>query len=157
MAHSYVEVFAHERAAFEAFVRAHPDGATLLIDTYNTLEGARRAARIAHELRERGGRLGGVRIDSGDLVELSRQVRALLDESGLSEVSIFATGNLDEREISRLLAAGACIDGFGVGTRLGVSADAPSLDVVYKLVCFDGHPVMKLSPEKRTLPASLCR
>jgi nicotinate phosphoribosyltransferase len=152
MAHSYVECFEDELAAFDAFVRSYPDGSTLLIDTYETIEGARRAARVARELAARGGRLGGVRIDSGDLLEVSRSVRAVLDEEGLPAVTIFASGNLDEHELDRLVAGGAPIEGFGVGTRLAVSADAPSLDAVYKLVSFDGRPVLKLSPGKSTLP-----
>jgi nicotinate phosphoribosyltransferase len=154
MAHSYVESFVEESAAFEAFTRSYPDGATLLIDTYDTLTGARRAAAAAQALRERGGRLSGVRLDSGDLLALSRAVRALLDEAGLPEVVIVASGDLDEHAIARLVSAGAPIDGFGVGTRLGVAADAPSLEAAYKLVCVDGRPVMKLSPGKQSLPAS---
>ena len=154
MAHSYVECFGDESAAFEAFSRSYPDGSTLLIDTYDTVEGAQRAARVGRALREQGGRLGGVRLDSGDLLELSRQVRQVLDEAGLPEVTIFASGNLDEREIARLLRAGAPIDGFGVGSRLGTSADAPYLDAAYKLVAFDGRPVLKLSTGKATLPDS---
>jgi nicotinate phosphoribosyltransferase len=154
MAHSYIECFDDEDAAFDAFVRAYPDGSTLLVDTYDTIEGARRAARVAHALAERGGRLGAVRLDSGDLLTLSRGVRRLLDDAGLQEVAIFASGNLDEREIDRLVASGAPIDGFGVGSRLGVSADAPYLDLVYKLVAFDGRPVLKLSTAKATLPGA---
>jgi nicotinate phosphoribosyltransferase len=154
MAHSYVESFPDETAAFEAYADSYPDGGTLLIDTYDTVEGARRAARIAQALAARGGRLGAVRIDSGDLVEVSRAVRAVLDGEGLPDVTIFATGNLDEHELARLVGAGAPIDGFGVGTRLVVSADAPYLDAVYKLVAVDGRPVLKLSPGKATLPGS---
>lgn len=154
MAHSYVECFEDESAAFEAFTRSYPDGSTLLIDTYDTLEGARRAAEVAHGLARRGGRLGGVRLDSGDLLELSRGVRHVLDEAGLHEVTIFASGGLDEREIARLLGQGAPIDGFGVGSQLGVSADAPYLDAAYKLVAFDGRPVLKLSAGKATLPGA---
>jgi nicotinate phosphoribosyltransferase len=152
MAHSYVECFEHETDAFEAYTRSYPDGATLLIDTYDTVEGARRAVRVARDLAARGGRLGGVRLDSGDLLTLSLRVRDVLDEAGLTEVTIFASGNLDEHEIDRLLGAGAPIDGFGVGSRLVVSADAPSIDLVYKLVAFDGRPVLKLSSGKATLP-----
>lgn len=154
MAHSYVECFEDEQAAFEAFTRAYPRSSTLLVDTYDTVDGARRAGRVAHALAERGGRLGAVRLDSGDLLELSRRVRRVLDEDGLPEVGIFASGSLDEREIARLLAGGAPIDGFGVGSRLGVSADAPYLDMAYKLVAFDGRPVLKLSAGKATLPGA---
>jgi nicotinate phosphoribosyltransferase len=152
MAHSYVECFEHETDAFAAYTRSYPEGATLLIDTYDTIEGARRAARVGLDLAARGGRLGGVRLDSGDLLGLSFRVREVLDEAGLTEVTIFASSNLDEHGINRLLDASAPIDGFGVGTRLVVSADAPYVDLVYKLVAFDGRPVMKLSSEKATLP-----
>jgi nicotinate phosphoribosyltransferase len=154
MAHSYVECFDDETAAFEAFTSSYPDGSTLLIDTYDTVEGARRAAVVARRLAERGGRLGAVRLDSGDLLQLSRRVREVLDEAGLPGVTIFASGNLDEHEIARLLAARAPIDGFGVGSRLAVSAGAPYVDVVYKLVAFDGRPVLKLSAGKATLPGA---
>ena len=154
MAHSYVECFADETTAFEAFTASFPDGSTLLIDTYDTVEGARRAAAVAHELSERGGRLGAVRLDSGDLLDLSRRVRDVLDGAGLADVTIFASGNLDEHEIDRLLTAGAPIDGFGVGSRLAVSDGAPFFDLVYKLVAFDGRPVLKLSSGKATLPGA---
>jgi nicotinate phosphoribosyltransferase len=154
MAHSFVECFEDENNAFEAFTRAYPNGCTLLIDTYDTITGAKRAARVAHALAHRGGRLAAVRLDSGDLLELSCQVRRVLDHAGLEEVTIFASGGLDEREIARLLAAGAPIAGFGVGSKLGVSADAPVLDVAYKLVAFHGRPVLKLSSGKATLPGT---
>ena len=147
MAHSYIECFADETEAFEAFMSSYPDGSTLLIDTYDTVAGARLAARL-------GERVGAVRIDSGDLLDLSRRVRGVLDDAGLPRVSIFASGNLDEHAIARLVSSGAPIDGFGVGTRLGTSADAPYLEVAYKLVMFDGRPVQKLSPGKATLPGS---
>lgn len=152
MAHSYIEAFTDETAAFEAFTRSYPDASTLLIDTYDTVEGARRAAKVGLELAARGGRLGAVRLDSGDLLELSRRVRAVLDEAGLPDVTIFASGNLDEYSIAALVEAGAPVDGFGVGSRLSTSAGAPYLDFVYKLVDIDGRGVMKLSAEKATLP-----
>jgi nicotinate phosphoribosyltransferase len=154
MAHSYVESFADEAAAFAAFTRAYPEGTTLLIDTYDTLEGARRAVAVARELSASGGHLRGLRLDSGDLVDLSTRVRALLDQEGMPELGIVVSGNLDEHEIARLVASGAPIDGFGVGTRMGVSADAPALDTAYKLAAFDGRPVMKLSSGKQTLPGA---
>lgn len=152
MAHSYVQSFEDELEAFRAFARAYPDEAILLVDTYDTLEGARLAVAVARELEEKGHRLRGVRLDSGDLVELSRRVRDLLDRAGFADATIFASGGLDEVEITRLVEAGAAIDGFGVGTKMGVSADAPFLDLVYKLVETDGRPVLKLSPGKATLP-----
>lgn len=152
MAHSYVESFADELEAFRAFARAYPDGAILLVDTYDTLAGARHAVVVARELAASGYRLRGVRLDSGDLLELSKAVRLILDEAGCEDVLVFASGGLDEHEIARLLAAGAPIGGFGVGSKLGVSADAPFLDMAYKLVELDGRPVLKLSTGKATLP-----
>lgn len=152
MAHSYVEAFADETEAFRGFVRAYPEGAILLVDTYDTIEGTRRAIVVAKELEAAGHRLRGLRIDSGDLVALSRQARTLLDEAGLGDAVVFASGGLDEHGIADLLAAGAPIGGFGVGTKMGVSADAPFLDMVYKLVELDGRPVLKLSEGKATLP-----
>ena len=148
MAHSYIEAFPDERAAFEAYLRSYPVGTTLLIDTYDTVEGARRAAEVAR------GRLGGVRLDSGDLLVLSREVRGVLDEAGLTGVELFASGNLDEYSIAELVAAAAPIDSFGVGTRLAAAAGAPYFDLVYKLVEFDGRGVMKLSEAKATLPGA---
>jgi nicotinate phosphoribosyltransferase len=151
MAHSYVECFESEQAAFEAFLRSNPAGATLVIDTYDTVEGARAAIRAQRAVGG-GARLAGVRLDSGDLLALSKEVRRVLDEAGLPDVVVFASGNLDEHELARLLGGGAPIDGFGVGSRLGVSADAPYLDATYKLVAYDGRPVLKLSARKATLP-----
>ncbi len=152
MAHSYVESFGDELAAFRAYARAYPDNAILLIDTYDTLEGARRAVSVARELAESGHRLRGVRLDSGDLLALSRGVRAILDAAGFADAMVFASGGLDEVEISRLLEEGAPIGGFGVGSKMGVSADAPFLDMAYKLVELEGRPVLKLSEGKATLP-----
>jgi nicotinate phosphoribosyltransferase len=152
MAHSYVEAFADETEAFRAFARSYPDDAILLVDTYDTIEGTRRAIVVGTELAATGHRLRGVRLDSGDIVELSRRVRALLDEAGLDDAMVFASGGLDEHEIARTLEAGAPIGGFGVGTKMGVSADAPFLDMVYKLVELDGRAVLKLSEGKATLP-----
>jgi len=152
MAHSYVEAFGDELAAFRAFAHSYPDNAILLIDTYDTLEGARRAVQVARELAEAGHRLRGVRLDSGDLLALSVGARAILDEAGLEDAIVFASGGLDEAEIARLLEAGAPIGGFGVGSKMGVSADAPFLDMAYKLVELDGRPVLKLSEGKATLP-----
>ncbi|MFO7571368.1 MAG: nicotinate phosphoribosyltransferase [Gaiellaceae bacterium] len=152
MAHSYIEAFDDEVEAFRAFARAYPDDAILLVDTYDTLEGARRAVAVARELAEDGHRLRGVRLDSGDLVALSHEVREILDDAGFADALVFASGGLDEDEIARLLDAGAPIGGFGVGTAMGVSADAPFLDMVYKLVELDGRPVLKLSEGKATLP-----
>ena len=150
MAHSYVQAHADEAAAFRGFVATHPE-TVLLVDTYDTLEGVRRVARLAAELGE-DFRVRGVRLDSEPLGELALQARSILDRAGLQRVEIFASGGLDERRIAALLAAGAPIDAFGVGTRAVTSADAPSFDAVYKLVAYDGGGRMKLSPEKETLP-----
>ncbi len=143
MAHSYVEAFGDEAESFRAFVRAYPDGTTLLVDTYDTVRGIERAAAVGRELAAAGHRLGGVRLDSGDLGADSAEARRILDAAGLTDATIFVSGNLDEHTIAALLAAGAPIDGFGVGTRMGVSADAPYLDMAYKLVAYDGRPTLK--------------
>jgi nicotinate phosphoribosyltransferase len=150
MAHSYVVAFPDELASFRAFARTFPDHATLLIDTYDTVAAAHKAVVVAKEMEARGHRLGGVRLDSGDLAALSREVRHVLDAAGLDYVRIFASGGLDEHVIEDLVAQGAPIDAFGVGTRMDVSADAPYLDMAYKLVRYDGRNVLKTSPGKET-------
>ena len=150
MAHSYVSAFPHEIDAFRAFARAFPAQTTLLIDTYDTVAGARKAVAVAKEMEARGQRLAGVRLDSGDIVALSKQVREVLDGAGLDYVKIFVSGGLDEESMEEYLAAGAPIDAFGVGTRMDVSADAPYLDMAYKLVEYDGRPVLKTSAGKTT-------
>jgi nicotinate phosphoribosyltransferase len=124
----------------------------LLIDTFDTVEGAHHAVEVARELAGDGIGVGGVRLDSGDLGALATQVRAVLDAAGLTEVDIVASGDLDEHRIQELCAAGAPIDAFGVGTQLGTSGDAPSLGAVYKLVEDDDGPKMKLATGKVTLP-----
>jgi nicotinate phosphoribosyltransferase len=150
MAHSYIESFGDEAAAFRAFAEDFPGRPTFLVDTYDTLGGVRTAIEV---IRERGlEETSGVRIDSGDLDGLSRGTRALLDEAGLDRVRIFVSGGLDERRVGALVRAGAPIDAFGVGTQLGVSFDAPSLESVYKLVRYAGRAVVKLSTAKQTLP-----
>src|SRR3990170_696769 len=157
MAHSFVMSFEKEVNAFRAFAKTFPDKSTLLIDTYNDLAGAEKAAVVAKELEAKGCKLGGVRLDSGDLAEISKKVRQLLDEKELGYVSIFASGDLDEYKIEELLRKGAKIDAFGVGTRMGTSADKPYVDVIYKLcetLSSRGEfsPIMKLSEGKITLP-----
>jgi nicotinate phosphoribosyltransferase len=152
MAHSYIEAHDSEEEAFLAYARANPANVTLLVDTYDTLRGARAAARAAKTLALEGIRTRAVRLDSGDIPALSRQVRALLDSEGLKEVQIFVSGNMDERAIARLLAEGAPIDGFGVGTRLDTSDDVPYLECAYKLVEYAGKPRLKTSAGKATLP-----
>lgn len=150
MAHSYVVAFPSEIDAFRAFARAFPAHATLLLDTYDTLAAADKAVRVAREMRARGERLAGVRLDSGDLLALSRDVRRVLDAAGLQDVRIFASGSLDEHAIDALCRAGAPVDAFGVGTRMDVSADAPYLDMAYKLVRYEGRDVLKVSAGKET-------
>jgi nicotinate phosphoribosyltransferase len=157
MAHSFVMSFEKEIDAFRAFARTFPNKSTLLIDTYDDITGAEKAAVVAKELEKIGCKLGGVRLDSGDLAEISKKVRALLDEKGLRYVSIFASGDLDEYRIAELLSRGAKIDAFGVGTRMGTSADRPYVDVIYKLCETMSErgkfsPIMKLSEGKATLP-----
>lgn len=152
MAHSYIMSFPDELSAFRAFARDFPQNATLLIDTYDTIQGARHAITAAKEMAARGHRLRGVRIDSGDLAPLSRQVRAMFDEAGLQEVQILLSGDLDEYKIEDLLNEGAAAHAFGVGTAMGTSADAPNIGGVYKLVEDAAGPKVKLSTGKATLP-----
>jgi nicotinate phosphoribosyltransferase len=152
MAHAYVMAFADERDAFRSFARTFPDSAVLLLDTWDTLSGAHHVVEVARELAAEGIRIAAVRLDSGDLDLLSRKVRSILDDGGLHDVHILASGDLDEHRIADLLAADAPIDAFGVGTRMGTSADAPSLGVVYKLVEDDNGPKLKLAEGKATWP-----
>jgi nicotinate phosphoribosyltransferase len=153
MAHSYIEAFGTEEAAFRAFARSHPGPVTLLVDTYDTEEGVRVAARVLRDLDHAAHGTGSaVRLDSGDLGALALRARALLDAAGLPDVRIVASGGLDEYGVDELVRAGAPIDVYAVGTRVGVSADAPFLDSAYKMVEYDGRPVMKLSSAKVTAP-----
>jgi nicotinate phosphoribosyltransferase len=150
MAHSFVEAFESEGEAFRAFAEDHPARTTFLVDTYDTLGGVRAAIDTIGDLGLSGE--VGVRLDSGDLDALARSARALLDQAGLDHARIFASGGLDELEVHELVRAGAPVDAFGIGTQLGVSADAPSIDSVYKLVEFDGRAAMKLSSGKVSPP-----
>jgi nicotinate phosphoribosyltransferase len=152
MAHSFVEAYARERDAFEGFARAQREGAVLLIDTYDTERGAEQVAELLPRLAQGGIAIHGVRIDSGDLGAHARKVRRILDRAGFREVRIFASGGLDEDRLLALARAGAPIDGFGVGTHLCTSADAPYLDCAYKLVEYAGRPRAKRSEGKATLP-----
>jgi nicotinate phosphoribosyltransferase len=158
MAHSFVTSFEHEIDSYRAYAEAFPKRCFLLIDTYNSIEGAKKAVIVGKELEERGERLLGVRLDSGDLAELSKQVRRILDDSGLDYVKIVASGDLNEWKIDELLNKGARIDMFGVGTELITGRPTPALDGIYKLsdVMREGQhiPKMKLSEEtvKATLP-----
>jgi nicotinate phosphoribosyltransferase len=157
MAHSYVLSFRSEIEAFEAFLRDFPDNTILLVDTYDTLEGVRSAIAAS---RETGIPLQGIRLDSGDLDALSRQARRLLDEAGMSDTRIVASGDLEEGRIAELVAADAPIDLWGVGTDLGTSRDSPVVNGVYKLAADLTGPdggwrgVFKLSPDKATLPGA---
>jgi nicotinate phosphoribosyltransferase len=152
MAHSYVQVHGDETAAFERFAMAQRGNATLLIDTYDTERAAGRVVELAPRLAAKGIAIKGVRLDSGDLAEHARRVRAILDSGGLGGVTIFASGNLDEYRLAALRASGAPIDGFGVGTRMNTSADAPYFDCAYKLQEYDGEPRRKRSEGKATWP-----
>ena len=151
MAHSYISAFDREIEAFTAFAETFPERSVFLIDTYDTLEGARNAAKVAVDMQAKGHGLLGVRLDSGDMVDLSRQVRKILDKAGLQDVKIYASSGFDEFEIMDIIARDAKIDAFGVGTKVGVSADAPYLDIVYKLVRFNRRNIRKLSTGKITL------
>lgn len=152
MAHSFIQAHESEVQAFEDFARSHPKGTTLLIDTYDTEAAARKLVPLARRLAGEGIDIGAVRIDSGDLAAHARSVRQILDEGGLHAVKIFASGNLDEYRVRDLVAGGAPIDGFGVGTRMNTSADAPYLDCAYKLQEFAGLPRRKRSEGKATWP-----
>ena len=152
MAHSFIEAWDDEAAAFEAFARARPDNLVLLLDTYDTLAAARKVVTLAPRLRAAGIAIRAVRLDSGDLAALSKAVRQILDQGGLADVTIFASGGLDEREVARLIAACAPIAGFGVGTSLTTSFDRPSLDCAYKLQEYAGVARRKRSSGKATWP-----
>jgi nicotinate phosphoribosyltransferase len=155
MAHSYVLAFDTEEEAFRSFIDYFPDGTVILVDTYETLEGVRRAISAA---RQAGTRLAGIRLDSGNLLELSRRARAILDQAGMSETRIAASGDLEEARIAELVAAGAPIDLWGVGTDLGTSRDSPVVNGVYKLVARSGEAgwrgVWKRSADKSTVPGA---
>src|SRR5690606_17665962 len=152
MAHSFVQAYADEARAFEVFARARPGHLTLLLDTYDTEAAARKVVALAPRLRARGQRIEGVRLDSGDLADLARSVRRILDAGGLGDVTIFASGGLDETELQAFVRAGAPIDGYGIGTSLTTSSDAPALDCAYKLQEYAGVPRRKLSAGKATWP-----
>jgi nicotinate phosphoribosyltransferase len=152
MAHSFIETVDDESAAFAAFARSRPDNLVLLLDTYDTEAAARKVVALAPRLKAAGIAIRGVRLDSGDLVALSRSVRGILDAGGLADVTIFASGGLDEDAIAEFVRVRAPIDGFGVGTALTTSSDAPVLDCVYKLQEYAGAPRRKRSANKATWP-----
>jgi nicotinate phosphoribosyltransferase len=152
MAHSYIEAHENELEGFLSFARANPGNTTLLIDTYDVYKGAGKAVAAAKKLAGEGIKLQAVRLDSGDLFELSKEVRRILDQAGFPEIRIFASGNLDEYAIRDLLLKEAPIDGFGVGTKLDTSEDAPYLECAYKLMEYAGKPRFKRSRGKATIP-----
>ncbi len=152
MAHSFIEAHESEEQAFRDYAEIYRETTILLVDTYDSLEGIKTAARVAKESLGRGIRLQGIRLDSGDLVALSRFARAHFRKEGLEFLRIFASGDLDEFKIADLLQAGAEIDGFGVGTRFTVSQHAPAIGIVYKIVQYGNRPLHKTSPEKATFP-----
>jgi nicotinate phosphoribosyltransferase len=152
MAHSFVQAHDDESTAFERFARVRPRALTLLIDTYDTEHGAEIVASLAPRLAAQGITISAVRLDSGDLASHARAVRSILDRAGLRTIRIFASGGLDEHKLLSLCRSGAPIDGFGVGTSLTTSADAPALDCAYKLQEYAGRPRRKLSEGKATWP-----
>ncbi len=152
MAHSFIQAHAGEVEAFRHFIECFPENNTLLIDTYDTLQGARKVVALAEELRPAGLAIGAVRIDSGNFVELSRGVRRILDEGGCQDTKIFVSGGLEETAIAALVESNTPVDGFGVGTNLDASVDEPVLDCAYKLQEYAGRPTRKLSAGKETWP-----
>jgi nicotinate phosphoribosyltransferase len=152
MAHSYVQIHDDESQAFENFARARPKNLILLIDTYDTEAAARKVVALAPRLEAARIAVAGVRLDSGDLIALSRSVRRILDDGGLTDVTIFASGGIDETTIANIIRSGAPIDGFGIGSSLTTSSDAPGLDCVYKLEEYAGLPRRKRSAGKATWP-----
>jgi nicotinate phosphoribosyltransferase len=152
MAHSFIQAHADETLAFEHFARTRPKDVTLLIDTYDTERGAQRVVELAPRLAADGIAVKAVRLDSGDPAVHAPRVRAILDRAGLGSIGIFVSGGLDEAELQRLESAGAPIDGYGIGTSLATSSDAPALDCAYKLQEYAGRPRRKRSEGKATWP-----
>jgi nicotinate phosphoribosyltransferase len=150
MAHSYIQAHKDEASAFLSFVKLYPD-TILLVDTYDTIAGVRNVIDLSKSLGK-SFQVSAVRLDSGDLLALSKEARRLLDDANLNNVQIFASGGLDEYTIAELLSSGAPIDGFGVGTHMGVSSDAPDLDIAYKLCEYAGKGRLKLSAGKPVFP-----
>jgi nicotinate phosphoribosyltransferase len=152
MAHSFIQAHDDEMIAFENFARARPEGLILLIDTYGTERAAAKVVTLARRLAAEGIKVRGVRIDSGDLAGHARKVRAILDDGGCADISIFASGGIDEDDLAAFMRAHVPIDGFGLGTSLDVSADAPALDCAYKLQEYAGVARRKRSEGKATWP-----
>ena len=154
MAHSYVLAHESESLAFENYARSHPDNVVLLIDTFDTKRGAEKVIRLAQSLREEGITIKAVRLDSGDVGDLAVSVRQIIDQGGFADIEIFASGDIDEYRLAELLGDVCPLDGFGIGTRLTISEDAPSLDCVYKLQEYAGQGRRKRSTGKSTWPGS---
>jgi nicotinate phosphoribosyltransferase len=152
MAHSFIESFDDESAAFAAFAQSRPDNLVFLIDTYDVDSAARKVVALAPKLQQAGITVRGVRLDSGDLIALSKTLRAILDAGGLQAVTIFASGGLDEDDLAKFAREDAPIDGVGIGTAMTTSSDVPALDVVYKLQEYAGVPRRKRSANKATWP-----
>ncbi|TFE70083.1 nicotinate phosphoribosyltransferase [Methylacidiphilum sp. Yel] len=152
MAHSFIQAHDKEEQSFFDYAMANPQNVTLLIDTYDTERAAKLVVKLAPKLKEKGISIEAVRLDSGDLELLSKRVRSILDSGGLKETKIFASGNLDEYKLEALIKSGAPINGFGIGTSLDTSSDAPYLDCVYKLQEYEGKPRRKRSTGKATWP-----
>jgi len=153
MAHSFIQVHDSEEDSFSSFAETYGQNAILLVDTYDTVEGIRKTATVAKQLlKEKGVRIKGIRIDSGDLVKLSNFAREYFKENDLSFLKIFVSGDLDEFKIHDLLKRGAQIDGFGIGTRFAVSRSAPAVEIVYKIVQYGNKGLFKTSPDKKSRP-----
>ncbi|SFF09457.1 nicotinate phosphoribosyltransferase [Nitrosomonas sp. Nm166] len=152
MAHSFIQAHRDESEAFEHFARSHPDNTILLIDTYDTEAAANKVVVLAKKLKADKINIQGVRLDSGDLAVHARNVREILDAGSLEAITIFASGNVDEYKLHTLLSTHAPIDGFGIGTALDISIDAPALDCAYKLQEYAGIPRRKRSEGKATWP-----
>ena len=153
MAHSFIEVHDTEEQSFRSFAQTYGENAILLVDTYDSIEGIKKAADLAKELHEKEGiQIKGIRIDSGDLVKISSFAREHFEQKGVSFLKIFVSGDLDEYKISDLLQAGAQIDGFGIGTRFAVSRNAPAIEIVYKIIQYGDKGLFKTSPDKQSHP-----
>ncbi|SNZ02215.1 nicotinate phosphoribosyltransferase [Persephonella hydrogeniphila] len=150
MAHSFILAHIDEIKAFKDFAEIYPENSILLVDTFDSIKGVYNAVKAIKELGMK--HFKGIRLDSGDLLKLSKEARKILDSEGFKDAKIIASGGINEYKIKELLDKGAPIDGWGVGTELVVSADLPYLDCAYKLVEYDGRPVMKFSSKKKTLP-----
>lgn len=149
MAHSFIMAHSSEEEAFENFASVYPENTIFLVDTYDTINGIKNAIRVAKKMDTR---IKGIRIDSGDLYILSKEIRRILDENGFRDAIIFVSGGINEFKIKELMEKNAPINGFGVGTELDTSSDVPYLDCAYKLVEYDGRPTIKLSRKKVTVP-----